>query len=277
MSIKKRVITFIMIGILLLPWFVQSVQAEEKEYKTLNLEGALREENIEHDLSEYNENDKQTIVYVFRGNGCSFCRSFLTFLNSIVPEYGDYFRVVSYETWHDADNSMLMREVSSFLEAKAQGVPFIIIGDKYFLGYTASYDEDIKKAIMDQYNSKEKYDVIEELSKAKANGTFVYKEEFDNNDNNDNNGDTLSSVSCECKKDIFDFNLWNLIYTLGGVILIGSFVCILNNKNSHRIKRLEGEVQNLVAINRELRSEYIEKSRISKNPVSKKHDRERSD
>lgn len=271
MSMKKKIITFMMIGMFLFPCIAKASQIEEKDYKTLNLEEVLTEENLEHDLSGYQENDKQTIIYLFRGNGCSFCRSFLTFLNSIVPEYGNYFRVVSYETWYDVENSTLMKEVASFLKTKADGVPFIIIGDKYFLGYTSSYDDAIKEAIMEQYESETKYNVIEKLNEAKANGTFVYEDETDNGSND------TSTVSCESKKDIFSFNVWDLIYTVVGTAIVGGLVYITNNRTSSRIKNLEDEIQNLVTINRELRSEYIEKSRIVKNTSSKKRDRERNE
>ena len=60
-----------------------------------------------------------------------------------------------------------MQEVSDFLGANATGVPFIVIGDKYFKGYGESYADSIKEAIMDQYNSKDKYDVMDEMAKAK--------------------------------------------------------------------------------------------------------------
>ena len=113
------------------------------------------------------EDDKQAVIYLFRGKGCGYCRNFLTFLNSIVDEYGKYFKVVSYEVWYDQDNGTLMQEVSDFLGANATGVPFIVIGDKYFKGYGESYADSIKEAIMDQYNSKDKYDVMDEMAKAK--------------------------------------------------------------------------------------------------------------
>ena len=50
--------------------------------------------------------------------------------------------------------------------SEAGGVPYIIIGDKVFPGYAESYDEDIKTAIKELYDSEEKYDVFEEYNKA---------------------------------------------------------------------------------------------------------------
>lgn len=161
---KKKIIGLLLLLSLIMPF---STLAATKKYNTLNLEKALEQEEIEHDLSNYKEDDKQAVIYLFRGKGCGYCRNFLTFLNSIVDEYGKYFKVVSYEVWYDQDNGTLMQEVSDFLGANATGVPFIVIGDKYFKGYGEAYADSIKEAIMDQYNSKDKYDVMDEMAKAK--------------------------------------------------------------------------------------------------------------
>ena len=155
--------------------------AEEKKYNTLNLEQALTEEEIEHDFSNYKENDNQVTIYLFRGRGCGYCKKFLTFLNSIVDDYGKYFKVVSYEVWNDSANAELMSEVSKSLNQPAEGVPYIIIGDKVFAGYAESYDDDIKSTIKELYKTKksDRYDVMKEYKNASKDeekdndGTFV--------------------------------------------------------------------------------------------------------
>lgn len=138
-----------------------------ENYKTMNLDEILTQEKIEHDFSSYKETDDQITIYMFRGNGCSFCKGFLNYLNSIVPEYGKYFKVVSYEVWGDQANSELMGEVSTFFGQKATGVPYIIIGDQVFGGYSNRYDEAIKAAIKNLYDSKDRYDVFEAMEQAK--------------------------------------------------------------------------------------------------------------
>ena len=136
------------------------------DYQTLNFKEILKEEDIKEDFKSYSEDDKQITIYMFRGNGCGYCRNFLTFLNSITNEYGKYFKVVGFEVWSNEDNSKLLDKVSSFMGSEAGGVPYIIIGDKVFPGYAESYDEDIKTAIKELYDSEEKYDVFEEYNKA---------------------------------------------------------------------------------------------------------------
>lgn len=97
-------------------------------------------------------------VYIFHGNGCPHCAKALEFFDNIKEEYGKYYKLVKYETWTSFSakrNTEMMYKVAEAYDVDTEqlGVPFIIIGDQVFKGYTESYDEDIKKAIMDAYNN----------------------------------------------------------------------------------------------------------------------------
>ena len=164
----KKILIILMMGLVVLPF---SVKADEKTYNTLNFDQTLSEEEIEHDFSNYKETDDQITIYMFRGKGCGYCRKFLTFLNSIVDDYGKYFKLESYEVWatENKDNADLMQNVATFMNERADGVPFIIIGDKVFSGYTESYDDDIKSAIKELYETKKdkRYDVMDAYNNQK--------------------------------------------------------------------------------------------------------------
>lgn len=168
MKIMKKILIILMMGLVVLPF---SVKADEKTYNTLNFDQTLIEEEIEHDFSNYKETDDQITIYMFRGKGCGYCRKFLTFLNSIVDDYGKYFKLESYEVWatENKDNADLMQNVATFMNERADGVPFIIIGDKVFSGYTESYDDDIKSAIKELYETKKdkRYDVMDAYNNQK--------------------------------------------------------------------------------------------------------------
>lgn len=190
-----------------------------EDYKTLDLDGALTEENITHDLSSYKDDDKKINIYLFRGKRCPHCEEFLTFINSIVPEYGKYFNLVSYEVWYNLDNSNLLDSVSTFLGEPASGVPFIVIGDKVFSGYGASYDESIKTAITDLYNSDNRYDVFEKLEMSiirKKIQNFV-----------DNTAKVLAYVS------------------IIGLIVVITIVCKKNKKMTIKIDTMQKEINEL--------------------------------
>ena len=151
MKFIKKALLVLLLGLLVIPF---NVSADSKKYQTMNLEEALTEESIEHDLSNYKETDDQVTIYLFRGKGCAYCRKFLTFINSIVDEYGQYFKVVSYEVWYNQDNGELMNKVADTMQQEAGGVPYIVIGDKVFAGYSEQYDADIKAQIKKLYETK---------------------------------------------------------------------------------------------------------------------------
>ena len=120
---------------------------------------------LRNNLKDYKESEDKINIYLFRGNGCGHCKNFITFLYENIDELGKYFNLVSYEIFYNQDNSKLMSEVSKFFGEEATGVPYIVIGDKYFAGFGEGLKEDIKKAIKDLYEEKDRYDVFEEMEK----------------------------------------------------------------------------------------------------------------
>ncbi len=164
---KKYLGIIVAICFAFIPLFVNAASKEIKleDYKTLNLDEALAEEGIEKVYKDYKETDDQVVIYLFRGNGCGYCRAFLTFLNNSAEEYGKYFKVVSFETWYDEENYNLMNTLSTYMGSPASGVPFIIIGDQVYAGYSSEYDDSILSTIKSLYDEKEKFDVVEEYNK----------------------------------------------------------------------------------------------------------------
>ena len=110
---------------------------------------------------EYKENkiklektiDGKAIIYFFRGEGCSHCAEAEAWFESIEPEYGDYFKVIDYETWYNKDNAKLMQEVAKSRGEEVKGVPYIIIGNKSWNGFTESYEQEIINELKTNYNN----------------------------------------------------------------------------------------------------------------------------
>ena len=179
----KKILTVLLVMVMVLPTFVfaKSNKYIEK-YKTMNFKETLKDESITLENKTYKENDKQITIYLFRGKGCPHCEDFLNFLNSISPEYGKYFKLVSFEVWYDKTNSELMSNVGKFLDKDIAGVPFIIIGDKTYAGYAETYDEDIKKAISNGFLIKvqEKDHCIFETEIDKEKGWRIVRKYYDN-------------------------------------------------------------------------------------------------
>ena len=180
------------------------------EYNTMNFKETLADEEIKEVFKNYSENDDQITIYLFRGKGCGFCRAFLSFLNSITDEYGKYFKVVSFESWYDEANSKLLQNLADFLGEEAGGVPYIIIGDKVFGGYSETYDNDIKEAIKKLYDSDDRYDVIEAY--------------------NDGIKNTLSVTA--------KVTIWNIIITGLGVFIVIKYINKSNERLLEDIKKI---------------------------------------
>lgn len=169
---KKKMICVLLLAILLLPIHVFAEKIDIANYNTTNLEEAFKDENIKYDLGNYKENDNQIPIYMFRGKGCVHCQDFLQYVSdTLVKQYGDKFKLITFETWYDTKNSGLLDKVINFLGEEKSAVPFIIIGDKHFLGYASSLNSEIEDAINTLYNSKNRYDVFEEMNKEEKKGT----------------------------------------------------------------------------------------------------------
>ena len=201
---KKKLILLLLV-VALLPTKVLAKSFID-DYKTMNFVETLNAEEMEIENKDYKETNDQAIIYMFRGQGCGYCRAFLEFMNSISKEYGKYFKMVSFEVWNDSNNSALLNKVPLVTNESAGGVPYIIIGEKVFAGYSESYNEDIKAAIKAQYENPS-YDVMEKLDE-RLNG-------------NTSNGGTSS----------FAVVFWNAFFVVAGTVAIIYF----NNKNTEKV------------------------------------------
>lgn len=116
---------------------------------------------------------KEVNIYFFRGQGCSHCAEAEEWFKSIEEELGDRFEIVDYETWYNEDNAELMKKVAEARgEAEqATGVPYIIVGDKSWIGFADDYKEEIKDQINSEYgkNINDRYDVMKLMNDIGSN------------------------------------------------------------------------------------------------------------
>ena len=159
---KKKILTFLVtLGVILLPLTANASLIDEYEHK--NFKDTLAAESIELKNKDYKETDDQITIYMFRGQGCDYCRSFLEFLSSISNEYGKYFKLVSFEVWENEENNTLFNKVATVTGEEAGGVPYIIIGETVYPGYISDWDDAIKTSIKTEYdkNASDRVDILE--------------------------------------------------------------------------------------------------------------------
>jgi len=104
-------------------------------------------------------------VYLFRGEGCPHCQEAEEWFDSIEEEHGNLFEVIDYETWYDTKNADLMQKVAKARGETADGVPYIIVGNKSWAGFTEDYESEILGQIQEEYAKpvSDRYDIMKLL------------------------------------------------------------------------------------------------------------------
>ncbi len=122
---------------------------------------------------------KKINVYLFRGEGCPHCEEAIEWFEGTLAkdeEYKDLYKLVKYEVWYDEQNADLMDAVAKELGTEASGVPFIVIGNKYFSGFSAENSPtEFKNAIKEQSGSKDYQDVVAAVKKGATTNRSIDK------------------------------------------------------------------------------------------------------
>ena len=140
-------------------WFTTYVELKEYDGENVN----TTTKNINHDvkidatLDNVTYDKNKVNIYFFWGDGCPHCEEGFKFLDSISDEYGKYFKLNKFEVWKNEDNAKLMEQFASKMGDEISGVPYIVIGERTFKGFSEKHKESIKTAIKEQY--KDSYDV----------------------------------------------------------------------------------------------------------------------
>ena len=91
-------------------------------------------------------------IYIFWGDGCPHCKALAKFISKLPAETKNKVNIYSFEVWGDKDNKTLMRNFGKFLDQDVRGVPFMVIGDKIFDGYSSG-DTKTDQQILDAINT----------------------------------------------------------------------------------------------------------------------------
>ena len=133
-------------------------------------------------------------VYIFKGATCGYCKKALAFFQDLINDsnYADKFDLIEYEVWNNKENAKLGEAVAKELEEEMDGVPYIIVGNKSFSGYTTSYDDQIKQAIDEFYEEDSAVSVVETV---RDNGEYNVTPEYTlEKTENKGNADTVIAI-----------------------------------------------------------------------------------
>lgn len=90
----------------------------------------------------------QTVdVTMFYGSGCPHCAKEEKYLKVLEKQLGQNINVQTYEVWDNKENNELLTKVRTTLNDKEEGVPFTVIGNKTFNGFSDKIAKEIKQTI----------------------------------------------------------------------------------------------------------------------------------
>ncbi len=121
------------------------------------------------------EDSNKVKLYFFHGDGCPHCAEAEEFFDSIEEKYGDKFELIAYEVWYNTDNSELLQSIGEVRDETISGVPYILIGDKSWSGYSSSLDDEIIEAIETEYDKDvaDRYDIMDYVDAGDASSAAI--------------------------------------------------------------------------------------------------------
>ena len=104
-------------------------------------------------------------LYLFHSETCSHCQGEIKYLHELEKEY-DNLELHLYEINNSKKNTELMIEIKEKLDIDSPNVPFTVIGNYYYIGYSEGIKEGIKELI-DKYTEEKQIDVIKPILEGK--------------------------------------------------------------------------------------------------------------
>ena len=93
-------------------------------------------------------------IYLFYGETCPHCKKEKEWLNVMQAKYGNEINVVTFEVWNNKDNASMLQLAKSLFGETNAGVPFTVIGEDSFVGYTEAFGNTMEQSIC-KYLGKE--------------------------------------------------------------------------------------------------------------------------
>ncbi len=205
----KKIIGLVLVLSLIIPFVPKAYAINLEDYTSTTLEEALQEEGIEYNF-KHTSSSKHVQIYLFRGSGCGYCHRFLEYAaNTLMKDYNDKVDIVPFEVWNNAKNAELFQGVAEMLETSADGVPFFVIGDQYFTGYSEEMNASITSAIDTEYAKSDRYDVLQK-----------YVEYLENKEKEEKKANQI---------DFSSVIIWNFVFIAVSTIIVLAFI----NKKYH--------------------------------------------
>lgn len=82
-------------------------------------------------------------AYLFYGDGCPHCAQESQFIHQIIQNKYPNLKLYEYEIYNNQKNRLLLQKIANKLDTRVDGVPFLIIGDQHYVGYTEGLTSEL--------------------------------------------------------------------------------------------------------------------------------------
>ena len=86
------------------------------------------------------------VIYFFYAHGCSYCENASAYLQELQEIYPTL-EIRGFDVYLDPDARLFYRDILAHLDRSAQGMPTIIIGERIWVGFQKSYQQEIMSAL----------------------------------------------------------------------------------------------------------------------------------
>ena len=104
-------------------------------------------------------------LYLFHSETCMHCQAEIKYLKELEKEY-DNLKVHLYEVDSHKDNAEKMIKVKEILKIDSPNVPFTVIGNYYYIGFSDGIGDGIKELI-EKYSEEKETDMIKPILEGK--------------------------------------------------------------------------------------------------------------
>lgn len=102
-----------------------------------------------HDIVDKEVDEDKVNIYLFRGEGCPHCAQEEDWLEEIEEKYKGKINIYDFEVWNNKDNAKKLDKVKEVFNTYRSGVPFTVIGDNYFIGYSNVIRDNMETTLED--------------------------------------------------------------------------------------------------------------------------------
>jgi thiol-disulfide isomerase/thioredoxin len=137
-------------------------------------------------------------VYLFWGEGCPHCLAEKEFLYDLASEDSSIV-IHDYEVYNDPDAGKKFSEAAEKLDISVNGVPFLVIGDQYLVGYPTKNEDALPYKIkirfmIQKYREERCSDIFDEENSYSASESVESENEGDCSKSDDSGGVILPKV-----------------------------------------------------------------------------------